>query len=79
MKKRLVIVHWKDIECTSGWQDEPTKALPVLKSAGFYVNKTNGVYRIGSTYDKINKKWADVNEYPVGCVDRIEEVAKVEI
>lgn len=79
MKKRLVIIHWQDIESTSGWQDEPTAKLPILKSAGFYINKKNGVIRIGRCYDKINKKWADPDEYPVGCVIKVEEICKIEI
>ena len=79
MKKRLVIIHWHDIQSTSGWDDELTKALPVLKSAGFYINKTNGVVRIGRCYDKASKKWADQDEYPVGCILLIEDICKVEI
>ncbi len=79
MKKRLVIVHWQDIECTSGWQDASDKSLPILKTCGLFISRTRGVLRIGSTYDHINKKWADVNEFPVGCVIQMDEIMKVEL
>jgi len=78
LRKKVIEVTWQDIECAAGWHEEDHKPLPILKSVGLLVRKGDPL-TIASTYDKENKRWADVNKFPKGCVLGIREIEVIEV
>lgn len=76
---RLVIVEWRDIIQTSGWEPEEDVQCPVIRSVGWIIpSEEPNTIKICNTIapedfdDKKDGKGYGITAFPKGCVEKIE-------
>ena len=76
---RLVIVEWRDIIQTSGWESEEEVQCPVIRSVGWIIpSEDPNTIKICNTIaredfdEKKDEKGYGITAFPKGCVDKIE-------
>ena len=70
----LVVVHWRDIISTAGWEDADEVDTPKFKTLGWVHSKDDKTLKIGSTMDEEGKLFG-ITAFPLGCVILIEPVS----
>ena len=69
----LVIVHWRDIIATAGWEEGDELEPPVLKTIGWFHSSSDDTLKIGNTLSEEGKPYG-ITAFPTGCVDRMERL-----
>ena len=76
---RLVIVEWRDIIQTSGWEPEEAVQCPVIRSVGWVIPQDDpNTIKICNTIapedfdEKKDGKGYGITAFPKGCVEKIE-------
>jgi hypothetical protein len=76
---RLVIVEWRDIIQTSGWESEEEVQCPVIRSVGWVIPQDDpNTIKICNTIapenfdEKKDGKGYGITAFPKGCVEKIE-------
>lgn len=76
---RLVIVEWRDIIQTSGWESEEEVQCPVIRSVGWVIpSEDPNTIKICNTIapedfdEKKDGKGYGITAFPKGCVEKIE-------
>ncbi len=76
---RLVIVEWRDIIQTSGWEPEDEIHCPVIRSVGWIIPQDDpNTIKICNTIapedfdEKKDGKGYGITAFPKGCVEKIE-------
>lgn len=76
---RLVIVEWRDIIQTSGWEPEEDVQCPVIRSVGWIIpSEEPNTIKICNTIapedfdEKKDGKGYGITAFPKGCVEKIE-------
>jgi len=77
--KQLVIVEWRDIMQTSGWEPQEEVDCPVIRSVGWLIPQEDPkTIKICNTLtpEDFNKSKEDkeygITAFPKGCVTRLE-------
>tara|TARA_R100000988_G_scaffold78576_1_gene42347 strand:- start:111 stop:392 length:282 start_codon:yes stop_codon:yes gene_type:complete len=77
--KQLVIVEWRDIIQTSGWEPQEEVDCPVIRSVGWLIPQDDPkTIKICNTLtpEDFNKSKEDkeygITAFPKGCVTRLE-------
>ena len=77
--KQLVIVEWRDIIHTSGWEPQEEVDCPVIRSVGWLIPQDDPkTIKICNTLtpEDFNKSKEDkeygITAFPKGCVTRLE-------
>jgi hypothetical protein len=77
--KQLVIVEWRDIIQTSGWEPQEEVDCPVIRSVGWLIPQEDPkTIKICNTLtpEDFNKSKEDkeygITAFPKGCVTRLE-------
>lgn len=75
---KLVVVEWRDIIQTSGWEPQEEVVCPTIKSVGWLVEHNDpSTIKICNTLapenfeDKGNKEYG-ITAFPKGCVVKLE-------
>lgn len=76
---RLVIVEWRDIIQTSGWESEEEVQCPVIRSVGWVIpGEDPNTIKICNTIapedfdEKKDGKGYGITAFPKGCIQKIE-------
>lgn len=76
---RLVIVEWRDIIQTSGWESEEEVQCPVIRSVGWVIpSEDPNTIKICNTIapedfdEKKDGKGYGITAFPKGCIQKIE-------
>jgi len=76
---RLVIVEWRDIIQSSGWEPEDEINCPVIRSVGWIIpSEEPNTIKICNTIapedfdEKKDGKGYGITAFPKGCVEKIE-------
>jgi hypothetical protein len=76
---QLVIVEWRDIIATAGWEPKEEVKCPVIRSVGWLIPGTdNGTIKICNTLapedfdEKKDDKEYGITAFPKGCVTKLE-------
>lgn len=77
--RQLVIVEWRDIMQTSGWEPQEEVDCPVIRSVGWLIPqedpKTIKIYNTITLEDfdkNKGEKEYGITAFPKGCVTRLE-------
>lgn len=78
-KMQLVIVEWRDIIQTSGWETQEEVKCPVIRSVGWIITQDDpSTIKICNTIapedfdEKKDGKEYGITAFPKGCVERVE-------
>ena len=76
---QLVIVEWRDIIQTSGWETEDDVSCPVIRSVGWIIPQDDPkTIKICNTIapedfdEKKDGKGYAITAFPKGCIEKIE-------
>ena len=76
---RLVIVEWRDIIQTSGWESEEEVQCPVIREVGWVIpSEDPNTIKICNTIapedfdEKKDGKGYGITAFPKGCIQKIE-------
>ena len=70
-KQQLVIVHWRDIISTAGWEEVDEVDPPKFITLGWVHSRDDDTLKIGSTLDDEGKPYG-ITAFPMGCITLIE-------
>lgn len=80
-QKELVIVEWRDIVATAGWEQEPT--CPTLFTVGWLIREDKDSIAIASTKDPADSMesqdqtpYYGFHVFPSGAVVRLRRIAE---
>lgn len=71
-EKILVIVEWRDIVATAGWEEEPE--IPTLKNVGWLLKEDSDKVVIAVAQNE-NGDYAAFHCFPRGCVTSITRLS----
>ena len=76
---QLVIVEWRDIIATAGWEPKEEVKCPVIRSVGWLIpGSDNDTIKICNTLapedfdEKKDDKEYGITAFPKGCVTKLE-------
>jgi len=67
---KLVVVEWRDILGTSGWEKPSEVDPPTFWTAGYLITKNKNTIKIAATKDE-KGEWSTITAFPSGCVTKI--------
>ena len=70
----LVIVHWKDIMATAGWEEGDDVDPPNFQTIGWLHSSSDDTIKVGNTIGEDEKPYG-ITAFPIGCVEKIERLA----
>ena len=76
MKKHklpLVIIEWRDIIGTSGWEKPSEIFPPTFWTVGYLLKKDEETIKVVHTLDE-KGSWSGVTAFPAGCVKSINKL-----
>ena len=71
---RLVMVEWRDILGTAGWEKPDEVNPPTLQTTGFLIKKNKDVVKVANTKDE-KGEWSSITAFPAGCVKSIKYIS----
>ena len=74
-KKRpdLVLVTWRDVLGTCGWEPESEAECPTFISVGYLIERGKDTVKIATTTDE-KGEWFAFHAFPTGCITNIERI-----
>jgi hypothetical protein len=76
VKKRsatLVVVEWRDIIGTSGWEKPSEVNPPTFWTVGYIVKEDDNTVKVAHTVDE-KGNWSGVTAFPFGCIKAIKKL-----
>jgi hypothetical protein len=76
MKKNklpLVVVEWRDIIGTSGWEKPSEINPPTFWTVGYIVKEDDETVKVAHTVDE-KGNWSGVTAFPSGCIKTIKKL-----
>jgi len=70
---KLVIIEWKDILGTSGWEKPAEVNPPTFWTTGWLISKSIHVVKVATTKDE-KGEWSAITAFPAGCVKTIKTI-----
>ena len=71
---KLVIVEWRDIIGTAGWDKPDEVNPPVITTTGYLIHKDKDVVKVANTKDE-KGDWSGITAFPRGCVKSITNIS----
>lgn len=76
MKKRsetLVVVEWRDIIGTSGWEKPSDVNPPTFWTVGYIIKEDDNTVKLAHTVDE-KGNWSGITAFPSGCIKSIKKL-----
>jgi hypothetical protein len=76
MKKNklpLVVIEWRDIIGTSGWEKPSEVTPPIFWTVGYLLKDDENTVKVVHTLDE-KGNWSGVTAFPAGCVKSIKKI-----
>ena len=73
IKPPLVIVEWRDIIGTSGWEKPSEVNPPKFLTVGYLVKEDDETIKVADTVDE-KGGWSGVTAFPAGCIKRVTKL-----
>jgi hypothetical protein len=76
VKKRsetLVVVEWRDIIGTSGWEKPSDVNPPTFWTVGYIIKEDDNTVKLAHTVDE-KGNWSGITAFPSGCIKSIKKL-----